>query len=325
MSESIIAVTGATGFIGRCLVERLLQKGMRVEIVTRQRHHVPQGWQGCVSIVEEDIANNICQLSPHAEVVFHCAGETQDPRRFWRTNVEGTRNILNACVRNGIKRLVYLSSVGVMGIEKPGTFDEMSPCMPRNDYERSKLEAERLVLEAAEKGNLSVVILRPSIVYGPGKRPERDSFLSLIRSIKNGYFRYVGSDKSIYNIVYVADVVEALLYLALNPEPEEEKIFIINDPMTWKGFVTQVHSILSLKHKVATIPKVLALGLALGCQAGNALGMKLPFSVARFKTLTSGTIFSSEKIKKESGFKFLVGSQKGIESTIDYYCQQNLL
>ena len=320
-----IAVTGATGFIGRHLVERLLQEETQLQIITRDRRRVPSEWQGRSSVMEKDIAESAFQLSPGTGVVFHCAGETSDPRQFYKTNVEGTRNVLDACVGKGIKRFVYLSSVGVMGMEKPGTFDEISPCSPKNDYEQSKLEAEKLILETSQKEGLPVVILRPSIVYGPGKLSERDSFLSLIRSIKRGYFRYIGTKKSIYNIVYVGDIVEALLYLAISPVVEKKKIFIINDPMAWGDFVPYIQSLLHIERKTGTIPKMLAFLLALGGELGATVGIKMPFSITRFKALTSETIFSSERLRKETDFKFLYGNREGLKNTINRYRQNNLL
>lgn len=320
-----VVVTGATGFIGRHLVERLLQEEARLEIVTRNRRRVPQEWQGRSSVMEKDIAEGTFQLDSRAEVVFHCAGEIRDPRRFYKANVEGTRNVLNACVRNGIKRFVYLSSVGVIGMEKPGTFDETSPCFPKNDYEQSKLEAEKLALETGQREGLSVAILRPSIVYGPGKLSGRDSFLSLIRSIKRGYFRYIGTKKSIYNIICVGDIVEALLYLAISPVVEKKKIFIINDPMAWGDFVPYIQSLLHVERKVGTIPKMLAFSLALGGELGALFGAKVPFSITRFKALTSETIFSSERLRKETDFKFLYGNREGLRNTVNYYRQNNLL
>ncbi len=312
-----VAITGATGFIGRGLVERLISLGARIEILTRDLRRVPKNWLDRVSISQRDITAGICLFAKDAQIVFHLAGEIRESGQFWRTNVEGTRTILEKCANKGIKRFVFLSSVGVMGIGKTGIFDETSPCCPRNDYERSKLEAERLVLEAGQKKGLSVAILRPSIVYGPGKSPEKDSFLSLICSIKNGYFRYIGSDKGIYNIVYAGDVIEALLYLALYPTIKGERVFIINDAMEWGEFVDYVQSLLHVKNKIGIIPRALAFCLASGCELGSTVGMKLPFSITRFKALTSKTIFSSERIKKELDFKFLFGNRKGLKNTIE--------
>ena len=321
----MVAVTGATGFIGRYFVERLLQKGTEIEVITRDRRRVPQKWQGRVLIIEEDIAKGVPRLSPDTEVVFHCAGEIRDPQQFYKTNVKGTWNILDACIHNGIKKFVHLSSIGVMGVEKPGIFDETSPCFPRNDYERSKLEAERLILETGQEKGLSVAILRPSIVYGPGKSSEKDSFLSLARSIKNGYFRYIDSDKGIYNIVYVGDVAEALLCLALNPAVERGKVFIINDAIRWANFVPYMQSLFQFERKIGSIPRPLAFCLGLGSELGRIFGIKLPFSISRFKALSSKTIFSSGRIKKELNFKFLFGNAKGLRNTIDYYRRENLI
>ena len=172
---------------------------------------------------------------------------------------------------------------------------------------------------------MPVTILRPGIVYGPGKSPEKDSFLSLARSINNGYFRYIGSDKGGYNIVYIGDVIEALLCLALNPTIDGKKVFIINDAMRWGEFVDYLQSLLHVKHKIGTIPGPLAFCLALGCELGAVFGVKPPFSMSRFKALSCESIFSSKRIKKELNFNFLFGNAKGFRNTIDYYHRKNLL
>ncbi len=319
-----VAVTGATGFIGRHLVERLIELKANVEILTRDPGRVPETWAGKVSIAEGDITAGKGLFTQDAQIVFHLAGEIKEPGNFWKTNVEGTRSILKECARRQITRFVHLSSVGVMGIDKAGEFDETSPCSPKNDYERSKLEAERLVLEAGRKDGLPIAILRPSTVYGPGKAG-KDSFLSLIRSIKSGYFRYVGTDKGIYNIVYVEDVIEALLHMAISPTIEGGKSFIINDPMAWGDFVDHIQSLLHIGRKVSTIPTALAAPLALGCEAGKRLGIQVPFSISRYKALTSKTNFSSQRLKEELGFKFRFGNREGLKNTIYYYNQKHLL
>ena len=320
-----VTVTGASGFIGRHLVERLVALGSKPELITRNPRRVSELWGNKVSVIQGDLRQPGDIITKETDLVFHLAGEIREPAQFWKTNVEGTARLLDLCLQRGVKKFIYLSSVGVMGIERPGVVDETGPCTPRNDYERSKLEAERLVLEAHTKHGLEVVILRPSIVYGSGKSQERDSFLSLIRSIHKGSFRHIGSDKSIYNIVYVGDVVEALLHLALNNTGARNNIFIINDSLEWGDFVEAVQAVLGQERKVSAIPQALALSLAFACEGAKLVGVKLPFSLSRYKALTSRTIFSSERIKRELGFRFAFGNREGLKMTLGYYQKNNLL
>jgi nucleoside-diphosphate-sugar epimerase len=320
-----LVVTGATGFIGRHLVERLIELGADVEIVTRNKSKVPKSWCDKILILEADLRDPNITFTKRPHIVFHLASEFRDSKNIWDINVKGTRNLITACVNFGVKKFVYLSSVGVMGANVPGIFDESNQCKPRNNYERSKLKSEQLVLKANNDHGFAVSILRPSIVYGPGKMSSNDSFCSLIQFIQGGKFRYIGSDKSTYNIVYVDDVVTALLYLVLYNGENNNHIFIINDPLEWGDFVRFVQSLLHLDSKVNSVPKPLAFLAALLSEGGKVAGVKLPFSITRYKALTSKTVFSSERIKKELGFKFPYGNEIGIKKTIDFYRNNNLL
>ena len=319
-----IAVTGATGFIGRHLVEELLREGASIEVVTRDHANIPVEWKDRVDVLEADISKNIPKLNSMTKIVFHLAGEINNPKLFSHTNETGTRNMVKALEGIEIERFVHLSSVGVMGRDKEGTFDERDQCFVKNSYERSKLAAEEIVLNAGRDQKVPVSILRPSIVYGPGKK-KSDSFLSLIRSVKKKQFRYIGSDESIYNIVYVGDVVEALVYLSCVDKNKGSEIFILNDPVMWKEFIFQTQSLLRSRYKVNTVSGSIAFCLAAGCDIINIFGKKLPFSTTRYKALTSKTVFSAEKINKELGFNLPFGNNKGIAITLEEYKEKGLL
>jgi 2-alkyl-3-oxoalkanoate reductase len=324
MEKPTIFVTGATGFIGQNCVSRLLDDYQAIIVLTRDLRKIPVNWKEKVSVLEGDLSDEGLTLPAGTRVVFHCAGETKDKSMFQETNVEGTRNIVKACLKHGKCRLVYLSSVGVTGADKDGSIDEAANCFPKNIYEKTKYEAEKIIQDAVKNSRLDAVILRPSIVYGPGIAKERDSFLALAQAIKKGRFCIFGKSPSYYNIVYVGDVVEALIYLANNDIKASGEVFIINDAILWRDFVREVFSALKMNNQVTEMPNYIGYIMALICEIGKKTGIRMPFSFSRYKALTCRTVFSAEKLK-QSGFEFKYGNKQGIGMTLQHYISQGLL
>src|SRR5437899_1842637 len=171
-----ILVTGATGFIGRHLTKRLLESGSLVRVVTRNSERLPSEWAG--------------------------RGETRDLSSMQAVNVEAMRGLAEAAVAAGVKRIVHVSSVGVISAVGSGVVTEETPCRPRNAYERSKLEGEQVVLACARAGRIEALIVRPTIVFGEGTARPGDSFLEWLRAVQQGRFVFIGT-KAVANYVYV--------------------------------------------------------------------------------------------------------------------------
>ncbi len=323
--NQITAVTGATGLIGRQLIDRLLKINIPLRLLTRDAGRIPEQWRKKAEIIEGDLFTGRERFCRGAGVVFHLAGEIREKKNFVSTNVQGTAALLEECRRAHIEKLVYLSSVGVIGASGSRSYDETSACLPANAYEKSKHEAECLVREYAASGAFKTAVLRPSIVYGPGRVPEQDSFLALVRAIDKGYFHFIGRGEGIYNIVYAGDVAEALLRLAAVEDERCPEGVIINQPLTWKEFVSLLSSELGVEHSFSSLPVPIALALAFVCEAGRRIGLKMPFSLSRYRALTCKTVFSSRLLCSDLGFTFISGHKQGIKNTLAYYRQQGLI
>jgi nucleoside-diphosphate-sugar epimerase len=325
MRKDLIFITGATGFVGRHLVNRLLATGANLCILTRNPDRVPPEWKDKITVLTGDLSDEKLRLPIEAGIVFHCGGEIRDKSLFEKTNAEGTRNIVKACLEHKKCKFVHLSSVGVMGSKGSFTVYEDFPCNPQNMYEKTKYEAEKIIQDAVKNSGLDAVILRPSIVYGPGIAKERDSFLALAQAIKRGRFCIFGKNPSYYNIVYVGDVVETLIYLA-NPDIKVSgEVFIINEAILWRDFAREVFSALKINNQVIKMPGFAGHVLALICEIGKKAGLRMPFSLSRYKAIICKTIFSSEKLYKETGFKIKYGNTEGIKITLREYLEQGLL
>lgn len=171
-----VLATGCTGFIGGHVVRALLADGHAVRCLARPgsaRPPLPAG----ATWVEGDVRSSADLRSAVAgcEAVVHTAAYyalwARDPGVFYETNVEGTRRVLEAARAAGVRRVVYTSSVACVGEAPPGGLaTEDTPASERDlvgDYKRSKWQAERVALEAAERG-LEVVIVLPASTIGPG-------------------------------------------------------------------------------------------------------------------------------------------------------------
>lgn len=170
-----VFLTGATGFIGGHLLRALLEAGADVRCLVRA-HSVPRNLDGLeVEVVTGDLrdAGSFRAALESCEMAFHCAADyrlySRNPDELYASNVEGTRNLLQAASEAGAKRVVYTSSVGALGLHPDGTpADEETPVALEDmvgHYKRSKFLAERVADEWVEKG-LPVVIVNPSTPVG---------------------------------------------------------------------------------------------------------------------------------------------------------------
>ncbi len=175
MTEPRALVTGATGLVGSAVARHLLAQKHPVRVFVRdpERARALFGWR--VEIAAGDLRDpeSLRRACAGMNDVYHVAGAVDIHRHadaeMWETNVEGTRRVIEAARDAGVSRLVYTSSVSVYGDRLPIGLAEDAPLNPAGIYGASKVEAERLVRDAAA-GGLRATIIRPCIVYGPGDR-----------------------------------------------------------------------------------------------------------------------------------------------------------
>ncbi|MBI4610041.1 MAG: NAD-dependent epimerase/dehydratase family protein [Candidatus Rokubacteria bacterium] len=215
-----VLVTGATGFVGANLVRALLADGYRVRVLVRPTS-TRKALTGCpVEVVYGDLVEPDSLGRPVAgcRLVFHVAADYRlwapDPSVLYRTNVEGTRSVLEACARAGVERVVYTSSCGTLGIPKdgrPGT--EATPVSLQDmigDYKRSKFLAERAAEEYAARG-LPIVIVNPTNPIGPWDVKPTPTGQMVLDFLKGRMF---GTLDTGLNLVHAADVARGHILAA---------------------------------------------------------------------------------------------------------------
>lgn len=208
-----VFITGASGFIGGKLAERLLAGGRPVRVLARRP--LPELEKLGAEVIPGDLDNTAAlhRGCAGAGTVFHVAGRVGvwgPAADFFRVNVEGTRNVLAACRTAGVPRLVYTSSPSVVyhggdlsGVDESAPLCTSAPCA----YPTSKAAAERLVREAHSR-ELATVSLRPHLVWGPGDRNVVPRVLALAKA---GRLRIIGSGRNRVDVTHIANVVDAHL------------------------------------------------------------------------------------------------------------------
>ena len=315
-------LTGASGFIGNRLQKVLIRRGCHLRVLTRK----PEKITASVDCFVGDLTDaSACRKAMEkVNVVIHVAGEKRDISRFWPVNVRGTNNLIEAASDEGVGRFVHLSSVGVIGADplKSKVFGEDASCMPRDEYERSKWEAEKLVQQAAKKG-LPVAILRPSNVFGDCD-PER-GLLKLIQSVKKGWFVYLGGRDVLCNYVFVDDVAHACLSLAEHPAAVGHT-YHLSDECTLGEFVDAVADDLRVKRPIIHLPSSLGILMRKTLRMMRALsGFSTSSMGIRLISLNNQARFATTRLADELGLQYPVGWRAGLGRVVDWYRSQSMV
>jgi dihydroflavonol-4-reductase len=219
-----ILVTGATGFVGRRLVSRLLETRPtdRLAAFILPGEAIPDSFDGKVEILRGDLRDrdSVSAAIKGRELVFHVAAYISywvlDAELMRAVNVEGTRAVVDACLAHGVKRLVHVSSVGAIGFHKDGALsDEETPFnWPESfGYMTTKRDGQRIVQEAVREKGLDAVIVNPASVMGPGDPVPGSAHNRLYANMYKSPF-FFGTFTGGLAIVDVRDLVETILLAA---------------------------------------------------------------------------------------------------------------
>jgi len=306
-----VLVTGGTGFIGSYLVEELLNNEYQVKILSRKP---VDKWKNKVEIIKGDITrvDTLHSALRDVEAVFHNAAYAMDygnKKIIYDVNVNGTRNIAEACTKNSIDRIIYTSSAGVYGFPKTKeVITEDTPKKPLNTYQKSKLLGEEVLRGYKD---IKVSIIRPPLVFGAGGQTTR----ILLDKLTSGSIRLIGDGSNIISIVHPVDVARCLR-LALERDERGETFNVVSFTVEIKEFLDKLAEKLGVEKPRKKIPLWAAYlaGVLLEYLSSNP-------SITRFrvKTLGSNRVISYEKAEKTLGYKPAYDLNKTIEDMVNWY------
>lgn len=311
-----LVVTGSAGFLGGAVAEALRAQG-----------HSVRG----LDIRDADIVADIdspgaWQEQVRGDVVIHTAaavGMPSDAAHFWRINTLGTRHVLDAAIRNGVRRFVLFSSVTVFGNGFPDQVTEDYPTRATGvPYADSKIAAEHLCLDSQIRQGIEVTIVRPGDVYGPGSRPWTLLPIEMIRSRRVAVPR-----TGIHSPVYVSDVVDGVLKAATTPQAAGQIITLSGGVGVPTGEYFDHYARMLGRKSVPRLPQSVMIAAA-GAQAAaaNRLGRTIELSPAAVRYLADrrGT-YSIAKAAELLDWRPKVGLDDGMARTREWLAGQGLL
>jgi len=319
-----IFITGATGFIGYHTLNSLMELAKyRIIALTRRKRNNADG----VSFIEGDIRNAslINDVIKNVDYVIHMGGCKHDTGLLFETNVTGTNNIVEACKRYGdLEKLVYLSSVGVIGASGDVVINENTVCCPDNDYEKSKYQAELIVKKYSQQNPGKVVIIRPTNVFGE-KDPE-PHLLNLIKRIVQHRFCFVGKDISGYylNYLYVKEIAE--LIPRLLSFRTKSDLYIINTPTKLSEFIMKIKEILADEMPIRHLPHF---PVRLAAMCSDLLPERMrkysPINSLKLAELTNRKKYSPALLTEDLNWQPRFKTEDALQKLISYYSQEEML
>ncbi|HLT81915.1 MAG TPA: NAD-dependent epimerase/dehydratase family protein [Cyclobacteriaceae bacterium] len=318
----MVVVTGANGLLGSYVIRKLLETGEPCRALKREGSDT-----SLLSDLEDQIewqnidirdTEAVYDVLADASQVIHCAAlvsfNPSDKRKLYETNVVGTRNVVNSCLENGVKRLVHVSSVGALGRQKHArALDESAKWVPgptNTAYGESKYLAELEVMRGCQEG-LDAVIVNPSVILGPGL-PERSSAQIL---------QYVWKGRRFYpegrmNYISVQDAAE-IIYRLLREGARGERFIASAGTISYKEVFEKIAQHLSrrsphIKLNTSLLPILVWLDKLRSAVLGRPPGLTRDLLTG----IRSPVSFQNDKVKKALNFEF-----QSIDETIQWCCE----
>jgi dihydroflavonol-4-reductase len=326
-------ITGATGFIGTTLVERLLARGDEVRALVRDVGRAKELRAMGAELVRGDLARpeSLEESAPDVDVVVHLAGLVKAVSRaeFHSVNVEGTRSLAQVAARTGRAKFVLVSSLAAAGPSTPGRPRvETDRPAPVSIYGQSKLAAEEALRVFAPK--LDASIIRPPIVYGPR---DKEFLPSLFRLAKAGMIAKSGSGEKHYSLIHVDDLVAMILDVADRGARVDEAgtagVYFCADGVdyTWEALARGAMSALGRRGAVVPIPEAIT-WLAAGALSATARLTGRPAILSLDKMMEirePAWTCSSDKARRELGWAPRVSFVDGMRDSVSWFRERGLV
>ncbi len=324
-----ILVTGATGFLGSHVAERLVRDGHQVRALVRRTSRTDFLESLGVELVLASLetGEGLDRAVEGMDAIVHGAGvvKARSPEDFRRGNAEGTRRLLDAAERRAgaLRRFVYVSSLAAAGFTDSGRpKTEEDPPTPLTHYGKSKLEGERAVLERADR--LAVTAIRPPAIYGP-----RDTEMyAFFQMVARRVVAFLGSPDNKLSLIYAPDCADAIV-TALQHDHPSGRVYFVEDgrQYTQAEFARIVGEALGVRPVPLKVPLGVVRLAALGSELyGRASGRAVMLTRDKLKELVHPNLTcSSARIQRELGWKPRVQLEEGARRTVAWYRSRGML
>lgn len=319
-----ILITGANGFVGRSLYHALMQAGNIMRGTVRQHRQ-------CTGLIsEKEVAKDIIavgNIGPYTDwsealegidVVIHVAGrahilhdtESNPLAAFRHVNTAGTERLAWASVERGVRRFVYISSIGVNGnLTSEAAFTEWDAPKPHNDYALSKWEAEQVLQRIAAKSGIEVVVVRPPLVYGPGVKA---NFFRLLKWVERSIPLPLASVDNRRSLVALDNLVDLLVHCVQHPGAAGET-FLVSDgeDLSTPELIRQIAAKMDRPARLTPCPTGLL-----------RLGAHLLGKGTMLEQLCGSLQVDISKAEQILGWKPPVSVDEALSKTVDWYLEE---
>jgi nucleoside-diphosphate-sugar epimerase len=324
-----VLVTGASGFLGGWVAQRLTERGHTVRALVRKssnRKHLEtlerlEFAEGSV----EDRAS-VEKAVDGVDAVVHSAAlvKARNEAEYRRTNVEGTKNLVEASRPRGkqLARFVHVSSLEAGGPSEAGDPVPLHQETPVTAYGRSKLAAEKVALEA--KHELPVTILRPGAIYGPRDQEILEAF----KSVKRGLKPTVAGGKALGSFIFAPDCAEVVARALEVDTPSGSIFHVVDDtPVTQTEFLGYIEDALQKKALIGvSLPRFVLKTVSHGVKAfGAVTNRAVMLTPEKAEMLLMHWVGSSEHAQKAFGWKPTVALPEGVKETLKWYREHGWL
>jgi ornithine--oxo-acid transaminase len=327
--NDVCLVTGATGFIGGHLAQRLVAEGHQVRCLVRTTSDTTMVDDLDVEIAVGDLtdARSLARAAEGCRYVLHCGALVSDwatAKEIARINVVGTRNLLEASVNASVRRFIHFSTTDVYGYPGGTAIDETHiPTRFRNWYAQTKLAAEHEVRRVEKAHSLDAVILRPATVYGPRSI---DVVGEIARAIRGGSMLLVDGGRAIAGLCYVDNLMDAAV-LALHHDAARGQAFNASDGLdvTWREFTDGLAKGLGYSNVRWSLPYWVANGIGFSLEHGyralrRTTRLTAPPLLSRQAVHVMGIDqdFSNAKARELLGWEPRVDYATGLAATLEW-------
>ena len=305
-------VTGATGFLGSHVARVLADNGADMRLLVRSSSNLRniEGLRADRVLGDLRDPTSLEKAMAGCEVVFHVAADyrlwVRDPNEMYRSNVEGTRAILEAARKNGVRRVVYTSSVATIGFTRNGCpANEDSPVSLADmigHYKRSKFMAEQLALEAGRSG-LEVVVLNPTTPVGDHDVKPTPTGRIVVDFLKRKFPAYVETG---LNLVDVRECARGHV-TALDKGKSGERYILGGENLTLKQILDKLAKITGLPSPMLKLPYIFAYaaGMADEIVTGRLRGREPRATIDTVRMGAKKMFASSDKAERDLGWKIV--------------------
>jgi ornithine--oxo-acid transaminase len=333
--NDVCLITGATGFVGGHLAQRLVQEGCQVRCLVRASSDTSLLDHLDVEVAVGDLTNarSLARATEGCSYVFHCGALVSDwatSDEIARINLTGTRNVLKASVDASVQRFVHFSTTDIYGYPGGTAIEETHTATRfRNWYSETKRAAEAEVRRVENAGELDTVILRPATVYGPRST---DVIGEIARAIRGGNMLLIGGGRAIAGLCYVDNLIDAAV-IALRHEAAPGHAFNVTDGLdtTWKEFTDALANGLGCSQARWSLPYWMANGIGFSLEHGyrflrKTTRLTTPPLLSRqaVHVLGKDQDFSNRKAREMLGWEPRIDYAAGLEATLAWLQAEHL-